>query len=75
MQINESKIAFICFLLFVRIGAFQWVTANPNKKSFPVSHCISNVATALSLSPVSRWPSREAADSGDEKIQHAFGFS
>jgi Cupin len=24
-------------VLFVRIGTFQWVTANPNKKSFPLS--------------------------------------
>jgi hypothetical protein len=32
MQINESKIAFICFLLFFRIGTFQWVTDDSNKK-------------------------------------------
>jgi hypothetical protein len=34
MQINESKIAFICFYLFFGIGTFQCVTADKNKKSF-----------------------------------------
>jgi hypothetical protein len=34
MQINESKIAFICFYLFFGIGTFQWVTADKNKKIF-----------------------------------------
>jgi hypothetical protein len=34
MQINESKIAFICFHLFFGIGPFQWVAADKNKKSF-----------------------------------------
>jgi hypothetical protein len=33
MHIKESKIAFICFLLFLRIGTFQWVTAEGNKKN------------------------------------------
>jgi hypothetical protein len=33
MQMNESKIAFIPFILFFGIGAFQWVTAEKNKKS------------------------------------------
>jgi hypothetical protein len=32
MKGNESKIAFICFHLFLRIGAFQWVTREKNKK-------------------------------------------
>jgi hypothetical protein len=32
-QINESKIAFICFHLFFRIGTFQSVTGGKNKKS------------------------------------------
>ena len=44
-QIEPSKIAWICLVLFVRIGAFQWVTANPNKKSSPMSHCVSSVTT------------------------------
>jgi hypothetical protein len=30
-----SKIAWIYLVLFVRIGAFQWVTPNPNKKICP----------------------------------------
>jgi hypothetical protein len=33
MQVNESKIAFICFHLLFGIGTFQWVTADSNKKS------------------------------------------
>jgi hypothetical protein len=32
MKANESKIAFICFHLFFRIGTFQRVTAEKNKK-------------------------------------------
>jgi hypothetical protein len=39
-QINPSKIARFYLVLFVRIGTFQWVTANPNKKSCPLSHCV-----------------------------------
>jgi hypothetical protein len=35
IQINPSKSPWICLLLFFRIGAFQWVTANPNKKIGP----------------------------------------
>src|ERR1700722_13117006 len=31
-QTNPSKIAWICLVLFGRIGTFQWVRANPNKK-------------------------------------------
>jgi hypothetical protein len=38
-QINPSKIAWICLVLFVRIRAFQWVTANPNKKISCLSDC------------------------------------
>jgi len=34
MQINESKIAFICFYLLFGIEPFQCVTADKNKKSF-----------------------------------------
>jgi hypothetical protein len=34
-QIRPSKKAWICLVLFVRIGIFQWVTANPNKKFSP----------------------------------------
>jgi hypothetical protein len=38
---------------FGRFGAFQWVTANPNKKNLvPVSGCVPNVSTRF-FSPVS----------------------
>jgi hypothetical protein len=30
-QANPNKIAWICLVLFVRIGTYQWVTAIPNK--------------------------------------------
>jgi hypothetical protein len=36
-QIKPSKIAWCNLVLFVRIGTFQWVTANPNKKISPWS--------------------------------------
>ena len=42
-QIAPSKNAWFYLVLFVQIAAFQWVTVTPNKKSFPVSHCVSNV--------------------------------
>jgi hypothetical protein len=32
MKENENKIAFICFHKFFRIGTFQGVTADSNKK-------------------------------------------
>jgi hypothetical protein len=35
IQAKPSKIAWFYLVLFVRIGTFQWVTANPNKKIFP----------------------------------------
>jgi hypothetical protein len=35
MKGNKSKIAFICFHFLLRIGTFQWVTADSNKKIFP----------------------------------------
>ena len=39
-QTKPSKSAWIYLVLFVRIGAFQWVTANPNKNlSPPVTLC------------------------------------
>src|SRR5580692_10679066 len=31
---NKRKIAFICFHYFFRIGTFQWVTAEKDKKVF-----------------------------------------
>ena len=33
-QIKPSKKAWICFYLFFRIGTFQWVTTDLNKKTF-----------------------------------------
>jgi hypothetical protein len=36
IQIKPREKAFISFHFLCRIGAFQWVTANPNKK-FPLS--------------------------------------
>jgi hypothetical protein len=32
VQTKPNKIAWICLVLFVRIGTFQWVMAIPNKK-------------------------------------------
>jgi hypothetical protein len=36
--------AWIYLVLFVRIGTFQWVTANPNKKPAHVSGSVRNVS-------------------------------
>jgi len=33
-QANPNKIAWICLVLFVRIGTYQWVTVIPNKNFF-----------------------------------------
>jgi hypothetical protein len=44
IQIKRRKIAFISFYFLCRIGAFQWVTADSNKK-FPSS--ISGLAKRL----------------------------
>ena len=36
-QANPNKIAWICLVLFVRIGTYQWVTAIPNKNFSPLA--------------------------------------
>ena len=46
-----SKIAWIYLVLFVRIGTFQWVTANPNKKFFFVSGPPLNVSGSTHFRP------------------------
>jgi hypothetical protein len=46
IQINPRKIAWISLDFFGGIGAFQWVTANPNKKILLLSHCIPDVTKA-----------------------------
>jgi hypothetical protein len=38
-QIKPSKSAWFNLVLFVRIGTFQWVTANQIRKTFLLSHC------------------------------------
>jgi hypothetical protein len=49
MQVNESKIAFICFHLLFGIGTFQWVTADSNKKiPDPLSLVVYNLCSVLS---------------------------
>jgi hypothetical protein len=45
-QTNPRKSPWIFLDSFRRFGAFQWVTANPNKKNLvPVSGCVPNVST------------------------------
>jgi hypothetical protein len=41
--------AWICLVLFVRIGTFQWVTANPNKKIGLASQVVWNASQTSSL--------------------------
>jgi len=50
MQINESKMGFICFLLFFRIQTSQGATGEKIKKSTHVSSCVQNVSNAFSSS-------------------------
>jgi hypothetical protein len=50
-QTEPSKIAWFYLVLFVGIGTFQWVTANPSKKSCPpVTLCPKSRNQALSVS-------------------------
>jgi hypothetical protein len=46
MKANENKIAFICFHEFFRIGTFQWVTTDSNKKK--PTPCLTLVAPNVS---------------------------
>jgi hypothetical protein len=43
--------ALVSLVLFVRIEAFEWVTANPNRKFFPAVHYVSNVSPSIPSSP------------------------
>jgi hypothetical protein len=49
MQIKPRKKAWISLDSFGRIGTFQWVTTNPNKKILPMSHCGSTATCFLPL--------------------------
>jgi hypothetical protein len=50
MKAKLLAFASICLLLFLRIGAFQWVTADSNKKiPTPVSGCTMNVSSGFSI--------------------------
>jgi hypothetical protein len=73
VQINESKIAFICFHLFFRIGTFQRVTSEKIKNfSLRLSApwgCKSNVSNSLpTLSfPASHWRKARADSASANK--------
>jgi hypothetical protein len=49
MQIKPSKIAFICFLLFLRIEAFQWVIGKKIKEIRLASQVVCKTSQALSF--------------------------
>ena len=71
-QIKPRKNAWICLVLFVRIGTFQGVTANPNRKIFygpnsPSGLCAKCLRRALLSSPRSAAASRRL-DSGRQNI-------
>ena len=57
-QINPSKMAFISFYLFFRIGTFQWVTRNPNKKIELClrlcAKCLNRASTLVLMAPAPR---------------------
>jgi hypothetical protein len=53
---------------FGRISTFQRVTANPNKKSFPLSHCALNITNRAPLPRVlGAGPARARVRSGQQK--------
>jgi hypothetical protein len=51
MKTNESKIAFFSFHLLFRIGTFQWVTADSNKKNPFPCHTVAQISQIAFLSP------------------------
>jgi hypothetical protein len=55
---NPSYFAWLYLVLFVRIGAFQWVTANPNKKFFSLAltRVLVVIGRALNAFPLSLFP-------------------
>jgi hypothetical protein len=48
-QANPNKIPWICLVLFVRIGTYQWVTAIPNKNFPPRLRFIAKEASISTL--------------------------
>jgi hypothetical protein len=62
MKINVSKIAFFYLRLFFRIGTFQWVTGDSNKKIRPVLGSAFDVSSQH-LSCLSAVASLRGADS------------
>jgi hypothetical protein len=63
-------------VLFVRIGAFQWVTANPNKKidsasNSPLGLCAKRLKRAL-LSSSGQAPATRVLDSASENIYNTY---
>jgi hypothetical protein len=79
IQIKPSKSPWICLVLFVRIGAFQGVTANPNKKNrlgsvSPLRLCAKRPsAHCFPLSPGAT--SRGLDSVGENAITHISGFA
>jgi hypothetical protein len=68
MKANERKIPFISFQKLFRIGTFQWVTADSNKKITPaISGCARrSEASFRRRSPSPRWkPVNGRVQSGD----------
>jgi hypothetical protein len=51
IQAEPSKIAWICLVLFVPIGTFQWVTAKKIKKSCLLPRRVGRPAGRTGLDP------------------------
>jgi hypothetical protein len=49
IKTNESKNAFFCFYVFFRIGTFQRVTADSNKKIFSLLNPIANASNLITV--------------------------
>jgi hypothetical protein len=58
MKGNENKIAFIFFHFLFRIGTFQWVTADSNKKIFPFFRSAGSARGPVHVARPPSWPSR-----------------
>ena len=75
IQTKPSKSPWICLVLFVRIGAFQGFTANPNKKNrfrsdSPLGLCAKRPSADAFLSRQA--PASRGLDSGSENTFNTY---
>src|SRR6185437_10414052 len=64
--VNASKLAGVYWRLFFRIGTFQWVTSEKNKKSDPHLSLCSGRLSALSSFDLLGRDARQAGNASDD---------